>query len=222
MDVLDAIEAGIKRSWAGKRRHSDARSCAKGSGENASTICCVCPRPCSGRARGCCGRCCWGTDSGSHCHYCAPTKCSAPPCNDVPGCQLFTVCLHGSTAKLAAPRPLSPAPPLLHSFTPPSLSRLTCSLTHLSLAQHVKVLDLICAVISASISTTSALDPTLTCASTARRTPRCSASSASPRSTCRRRIRHVQVPAWYDRAEERGYPGRPMCSSSRRMAGRAT
>ena len=26
LDVLDAIEAGIKRSWAGKRRHSDARS----------------------------------------------------------------------------------------------------------------------------------------------------------------------------------------------------
>ena len=32
LDVLDAVEPNIEHSWAGKQRHLDARSCAKGSG----------------------------------------------------------------------------------------------------------------------------------------------------------------------------------------------
>ena len=57
-------------------------------------------------------------------------------------------------------RPLSPAPPLLQSLVPfslsllltlLSLSHLACSLTHLSLPQRPEVLDLVCTAISAGI-----------------------------------------------------------------------
>ena len=47
MDVLGAVEPDVKRSWGGKKHHSDARCCAKGSVENVLTMRAPCPCPCS-------------------------------------------------------------------------------------------------------------------------------------------------------------------------------
>ena len=58
LDVLDAVEPDVERGWGGKKRHSDARCCAKGSAENVSTMCTACPSRWSVRAYRCCCCCC--------------------------------------------------------------------------------------------------------------------------------------------------------------------